>query len=100
MRLGNSDLILFKFWEVAAASPASTSRLSFRPVIYLHRDARAHHVIVEGRVVSLFKQDWLNEDVHLVYVEPKIGGYGQPVTLYTGNYDSHVDVALRLGIAL
>ena len=51
-------------------------------------------------MMSFLKQDGLNKNIHLVNIEPEVGGNGQPVAFNPGDDDCHVNVTLRLGIAL
>ena len=51
-------------------------------------------------MMTFFKQYRLNEDVHFIDIHPKVCRDSQPVALYMGHNDSHVNVALRLWIAL
>ncbi|MBQ9362280.1 MAG: hypothetical protein IJT97_02545 [Bacteroidaceae bacterium] len=42
----------------------------------LHYDTSLHYIIVEGGMMPLFKQDWLDKYVYFIDIEPEVCGNG------------------------
>ena len=66
----------------------------------LYVDTRAHHVIVERRPTVFSHEDGLDEETDLIDVMPEKLGDFQLAVAVSRNNDCHVDVAVRIGIAL
>ena len=70
------------------------------PYIYLHCHSRPHHIVVEGRPAVFGHEDRLDEETDLVYIVPELLGNLKFAVTVCRNDDSHVDVAVGIGVAL
>ena len=70
------------------------------PVYILHRHSRPHHVVVEGRPAVFGHEDWLDEETDLVDIMPELLGNLELAVTVCRHNDSHVNVAVRIGVAL
>ena len=70
------------------------------PVYILHRHSRPHHVVVEGRPAVFGHEDWLDEETDLVDIMPELLGNLELAVTVCRHNDSHVNVAVGIGVAL
>ena len=88
-----------KLREAVAESPASVSRISF-PSVILDCHSRPHDVVVERRLAVLGHEHRLNEETDLADIAPELLGEFELAAAIGGHDDSHVDVTVRVGVAL
>ena len=75
--------------------------LRFSTFIILHHHACPHHFAVEGRIFFVLHENGFDERVHLADIATDVCPLMPLVNNNSrGNDDSHVDVAVRGGVAL
>ena len=63
-------------------------------------DTCLHHIVVQWRPTVFRHKDRLNEQAHFVHIAPEILGNLKLAVAISRHNDSHVDVAVGIGITL